>query len=53
VPGSQDAMTLRRFTLTGDCGIEAQCRASRSLFSLYRVGRSVKKKADSGFLQPA
>ncbi len=53
VPGSQDAMTLRRFTLTGDCGIEAQCRASRSLFSLYCVGRSVKKKADSGFLQPA
>jgi peptidoglycan/xylan/chitin deacetylase (PgdA/CDA1 family) len=55
VPGSRDAMTLRRFTLTGDCGIEAQCRVSRSLFSLYRVGRIVKKKADSGLrpLQPA
>jgi peptidoglycan/xylan/chitin deacetylase (PgdA/CDA1 family) len=53
-PGSPDAMTLRRFTLTGDCAIEAQCRASRSLFSLYRVGRSVKRKIDSGFspLQP-
>jgi peptidoglycan/xylan/chitin deacetylase (PgdA/CDA1 family) len=52
---SQDAMTMRRFTLTGDCAIEAQCRASRSLFSLYRVGRSVKRKVDSGFspLQPA
>jgi peptidoglycan/xylan/chitin deacetylase (PgdA/CDA1 family) len=47
--GSQDAMTMRRFTLTGDCAIEAQCRVSRSLFSLYRVGRSVKKKVDSGF----
>jgi peptidoglycan/xylan/chitin deacetylase (PgdA/CDA1 family) len=54
-PGSQDAMTLKRFTLTGDCAIEAQCRVSRSLFSLYRVGRSVKRKVDSGFssLQPA
>ena len=53
-PGSLDAMTLQRFTLTGDCAIEAQCRASRSLFSLYRVGRSVKRKIDSGFspLQP-
>jgi peptidoglycan/xylan/chitin deacetylase (PgdA/CDA1 family) len=54
-PGSQSAMTLKRFTLTGDCAIEAQCRVSRSLFSLYRVGRSVKRKMDSGFspLQPA
>jgi peptidoglycan/xylan/chitin deacetylase (PgdA/CDA1 family) len=54
-PGSRDAMTLKRFTLTGDCPIEAQCRVSRSLFSLYRVGRSVKRKVDSGFspLQPA
>jgi peptidoglycan/xylan/chitin deacetylase (PgdA/CDA1 family) len=53
--GSQSAMTLKRFTLTGDCDIEAQCRVSRSLFSLYRVGRSVKRKVDSGFspLQPA
>jgi peptidoglycan/xylan/chitin deacetylase (PgdA/CDA1 family) len=54
-PGSQGAMTLKRFTLTGDCAIEAQCRASRSLFSLYRVGRSVKRKVDSDIspLQPA
>jgi peptidoglycan/xylan/chitin deacetylase (PgdA/CDA1 family) len=53
--GSQGAMTLKRFTLTGDCAIEAQCRVSRSLFSLYRVGRRVKRKMDSGFspLQPA
>jgi hypothetical protein len=53
-PGSPEAMTLRRFTLTGDGAIEAQCRASRSLLSLYRVGRSVKRKIDSGFspLQP-
>jgi peptidoglycan/xylan/chitin deacetylase (PgdA/CDA1 family) len=53
--GSQGAMRLKRFTLTGDCAIEAQCRVSRSLFSLYRVGRRVKRKMDSGFspLQPA
>jgi peptidoglycan/xylan/chitin deacetylase (PgdA/CDA1 family) len=53
--GSQVAMTLKRFTLTGDCAIETQCRASRSLFSLYRVGRNVKRKVGSGFspLQPA
>jgi len=48
-PGSKGAMTLRRFMLTGDCGIEAQCRASRSLFSLYRVARSVKRKVNSDF----
>jgi peptidoglycan/xylan/chitin deacetylase (PgdA/CDA1 family) len=55
LPGSHGAMTLKRFTLTGDCAIEAQCRVSRSLFSLYRVGRSVKRRVDSGFspLQPA
>ena len=53
--GTQDAMTLKRFTLTGDCPIEGQCQASRSLFSLYRVGRSVTRKVRSGFstLQPA
>ncbi len=53
--GSQGAMRLKRFTLTGDCAIDAQCRVSRSLFSLYRVGRRVKRKMDSGFspLQPA
>ena len=48
-PGSQGAMTLKRFTLTGDCAIEAQCRVSRSWFSLYRLGRSVKRKVDAGF----
>jgi peptidoglycan/xylan/chitin deacetylase (PgdA/CDA1 family) len=48
-PGSRVAMTLNRFTLTGDCPIESQCRASRSLLSLYRVGRTIKRKMDSGF----
>ncbi len=54
-PGSLDAMKLKRFTLTGDSGIEAQCRVSRSLFSFYRVGRTVKRSVGSRFspLQPA
>ncbi len=54
-PGSRDAMTLKRFTLTDDCAIEPQCRMSRSVFSLYRLARSVKMKVDAGFspLQPA
>ena len=54
-PGSLDAMKLKRFTLTGDSEIEAQCRASQSLFSLYRVGRTVKRSVGSRFspLQPA
>jgi peptidoglycan/xylan/chitin deacetylase (PgdA/CDA1 family) len=54
-PGSLDAMRLKRFTLTGDSAIEAQCRVSRSLFSLYRVGRSMKRRVGSRFspLQPA
>jgi peptidoglycan/xylan/chitin deacetylase (PgdA/CDA1 family) len=42
-PGSKQAMILRRFMLTGDCAIEAQCRVSRSFFSLYRAGRKVKR----------
>lgn len=54
-PGSLDAMKLKRFTLVGDSAIEAQCRVSRSLFSFYRVGRSVKRSVGSRFssLQPA
>jgi hypothetical protein len=30
--GSQGAMTLKRFTLTGDCAIEAQCRVTKKSF---------------------
>ena len=51
-PGSQGAMTLKRFTLTGDCAIEAQCRVSRSLFSLYRVSRSLEKKRRFAIFHP-
>lgn len=54
-PGSRDAMTLKRFTLRGDCAIEPQCRMSRSGVSLYRLARSTKLKASAGFssLRPA
>jgi peptidoglycan/xylan/chitin deacetylase (PgdA/CDA1 family) len=42
-PGSLAAMKLKRFALTGDLAIEPQCLVSRSLFSLHRAGRSVKR----------
>ncbi|HKW61706.1 MAG TPA: polysaccharide deacetylase family protein [Candidatus Acidoferrum sp.] len=35
--GTSRAMTMKRFTLWGDRPVEAQCRASRSPLSLYRV----------------
>jgi peptidoglycan/xylan/chitin deacetylase (PgdA/CDA1 family) len=53
-PGSLEAMKLKRFALLGDSAIEPQCRVSRSMFSLYRAGRSMKKSWDSRFTpQPA
>jgi peptidoglycan/xylan/chitin deacetylase (PgdA/CDA1 family) len=53
-PGTLAAMKLKRFALTGDVAIEPQCRASRSMFSLYRAGYSVKKSLGSRFtVQPA
>jgi peptidoglycan/xylan/chitin deacetylase (PgdA/CDA1 family) len=53
-PGSLPAMKLKRFALTGDVPIESQCHVSRSIFSLYRAGRSVKKSLGSRFTpQPA
>jgi peptidoglycan/xylan/chitin deacetylase (PgdA/CDA1 family) len=47
-PGSQDAMRLKRFTLWGERPIEPQCDMSRSEFSLYRLARSLKRKAQQG-----
>jgi peptidoglycan/xylan/chitin deacetylase (PgdA/CDA1 family) len=53
-PGSLPAMKLKRFALLGDSAIEPQCRVSRSMFSLYRAGRSMKRNWDSRFTpQPA
>jgi peptidoglycan/xylan/chitin deacetylase (PgdA/CDA1 family) len=48
-PGSLEAMKLKRFALTGDSAIESQCHVSRSLFSLYRAGRSVKRSVEARF----
>jgi peptidoglycan/xylan/chitin deacetylase (PgdA/CDA1 family) len=48
-PGSLEAMKLKRFALTGDSAIEAQCHVSRSKFSFYRAGRSVKRSVDARF----
>jgi peptidoglycan/xylan/chitin deacetylase (PgdA/CDA1 family) len=39
---SSQAMSLRRFTLWGDRGIEQQCRVSRSGMSFYRLFRGLK-----------
>jgi peptidoglycan/xylan/chitin deacetylase (PgdA/CDA1 family) len=39
---SSRAMSLRRFTLWGDRGIEQQCRVSRSGISFYRLFRGLK-----------
>jgi peptidoglycan/xylan/chitin deacetylase (PgdA/CDA1 family) len=53
-PGSLEAMKLKRFALTGDAAIEPQCHVSRSLFSLYRASRSVKRSVEARFSpQPA
>jgi peptidoglycan/xylan/chitin deacetylase (PgdA/CDA1 family) len=42
-PGSRPAMNLRRFTLQGDQGIDAQCYMSRASVSLYRSARRLKR----------
>ena len=47
--GSLAAMKLKRFALMGDSAIEPQCHISRSRFSLYRAGRSVKKNLGARF----
>jgi peptidoglycan/xylan/chitin deacetylase (PgdA/CDA1 family) len=51
-PGAPEAMTLKRFTLNAGAAIDAQCRMSRSGFSLYRSARSVKLKTYASFSSP-
>ena len=43
--GAPEAMTLKRFVLWGDRGIEAQCRMSRANISFYRFLESLKVRA--------
>ena len=40
-----EAMTLKRFTLWGDRGIDVQCRVSRANISFYRLLESLKVRA--------
>jgi peptidoglycan/xylan/chitin deacetylase (PgdA/CDA1 family) len=42
-----EAMELRRCTLWGDRGIEAQCRVSRANISLYRLLESLQVRASA------
>jgi peptidoglycan/xylan/chitin deacetylase (PgdA/CDA1 family) len=44
-----DAMALKRFTLWGDCGIAAQCQASRADLSLSRVFSAFPTKTTAGW----
>ena len=47
--GTPEAMSLKRFILWGDCGIDAQCRTSRASISLYGLLESLKMKASAAF----
>src|SRR5216683_3337593 len=49
--GTPEAMSLKRFILWGDCGIDAQCRTSRASISLYGLLESLKMKASAAFRQ--
>ncbi len=42
------AMAMRRFTLWGDRGIDAQCRGSRSSLSLYRSFNDIRMRINPG-----
>lgn len=52
--GTPEAMTMKRFTLSGDLPVEAQCCAARSSLSLYRLlrGMSWKPEASRSDLAP-
>jgi peptidoglycan/xylan/chitin deacetylase (PgdA/CDA1 family) len=49
--GAPEAMTLRRFILWGDYGIEAQCRASRSDLSVWRFCRGIVARTSARHLK--
>jgi peptidoglycan/xylan/chitin deacetylase (PgdA/CDA1 family) len=44
-----EAMSLKRFILWGDRGVDAQCRASRANISLYMLFESLKMRASAAF----
>lgn len=43
--GAPEAMSLKRFILWGDCGIDVQCLVSRANISFYRLLESLKVRA--------
>jgi hypothetical protein len=47
--GARAAMTLKRFILWGDRGIDAQCRASRADLSLSRLLSGFAAKTTAGW----
>jgi peptidoglycan/xylan/chitin deacetylase (PgdA/CDA1 family) len=53
--GSLEALTLKRFTLWGNRGIDVQCRISRSSVSLYKFVKDVELRVDTRLasLRPA
>jgi peptidoglycan/xylan/chitin deacetylase (PgdA/CDA1 family) len=46
--GAPEAMILKRFMLWGDCGIDAQCRATRSSVSIERIQDALSRLIRSG-----
>jgi len=50
--GSNEAMTLKRFTLTAGSAIESQCRMSRSGVSLYRSARGMTQNTHADVFSP-
>jgi peptidoglycan/xylan/chitin deacetylase (PgdA/CDA1 family) len=46
---AKEAMRIKRFIIWGDCGIDSQCRASRSDVSLYRTLKQIRFRTRPGF----
>jgi hypothetical protein len=44
-----EAMSLKRFILWGDRGIDAQCRTSRANISVYQLLESLKMRVPAAF----
>ena len=47
--GTQETMSMKRFTLWGNYGIEQQCQASRSGLSLYRLFKGIDARVETRF----
>lgn len=47
--GAPEAMTLKRFTLWGEYGIDGQCRVTRANISFYSLVENIKVRASVAF----